>query len=205
MLSIGDELRARGHSVAITVNSNMVDWARRSGLDIVELGLDLQSMFETPRWQKLLATGKLTAMSRGFSELEHERRTAIAAGMKEACEGADVVVSSLLTGYRGLHFAERLRRPAGFIFMVPFLPTTRWCHPLFPIRRLPLGALSRATFGFVYWLRWRDTIAATRALREELGLPAVKRRPRFETRSAPRSFAASTSRPAPRSGPRTSS
>lgn len=175
-LIVGDELVRRGHSVALTVNRNLVDWARPSGLEIVPIPPDIESLFKSETGRRMLASGKMSDFSREIGRRERAENEAIARGCIECCRGADVVVSTVMTAYRGACIAEHGGQPHGLLLTIPAPPTSAWTHVLAPWRDLGLGWLNRATHELIFGMWWRHQRANIAAMCAMLGAPPPARR-----------------------------
>jgi sterol 3beta-glucosyltransferase len=180
LLAVADALRERGHRVRMTVNKNLVEWARPTALDIVPLELDSEGVLKSDEGRALLATGKLVRLFRSMAEQEHRHNDQIIAACREATRDADVVVSTVLTVYRGQCFAERLGVPHGIVSTVPYLGTSRWASFVSPRPNLGLGWLNRVTYPLMHAVMWREARATIGALRDVLGLTRIRSRPRVE-------------------------
>lgn len=171
MLTVGDELRGRGHSVVITVNPNLATWARRSGLEIVEIEPDYEEFFRTPEGKNMLARGEVSTLIKEMTARERGANTQMIRALIEASTGADLIVSTTITCDRGDALAEKLRIPHGMLFTFPVHTTGDFAHVFLPVRHLGLGILNRASFDLVYSLYWRDARPNIQELRAALDLP----------------------------------
>jgi UDP:flavonoid glycosyltransferase YjiC (YdhE family) len=179
-LALADELQRRGHSVAVTANENLSPWARRSGLEIVTLPLDSEALFRSPDGMASLARGDTLNVIRESTKLELAANMGVLDAMREACRGADLILSNVLTMYSGVSMAEYYGVPHALIATVPWIPTADFPCLLAPVRSLPSKLLNRASYELFLWLMWKGGQAAQKEQRRVLGLPELKRRPRIE-------------------------
>lgn len=167
-ICLGLELRARGHEVVLAVPPNLVDFARRSGLDVVACGADTAAVLASD-----LAT-------RGIKSRNPIRRLMAAAAVQSASSrntrevfavaaaGSDVIVGSGVGQECAVDVAELLA--------IPYVPV-HFC----PVRRngvasiLPLPAtgprVTRAGWSVLDRALWAVSRRADNRARAELGLP----------------------------------
>jgi sterol 3beta-glucosyltransferase len=180
LLAVADELARRGHAVRMTVNTNLVAWARRTGVDVVPIEPDVEALLKSVGGRTLLATGKLVQLFRLLGEAERTHSHSIMRSCRDATEGADLVVSSVLTVYRGDCLAERLGVPHGVLSTVPYLGTRRWASFIAPLPNLGIGWLNRLTYPLMHAVMWQQAKQGIAEMRTALGLPGRRRRPRVE-------------------------
>lgn len=180
LLVVGDELRRRGHEVRITCNTNLVPWARRSGLDIIDTPPDCDRFLKSREGQGMLADGKVVAFATELAKLELAVNAEIDRACAEACEGADLIVSTGLSFFRGAALAEATGLPHRLLCTMPLQRTGAYASLLGPVRRFRLPALNRLSYGLVYDLWWRNFADAHNRSRATLGLAPIVSRPRIE-------------------------
>lgn len=180
LLAVADELGRRGHAVRMTVNTNLVGWARRTGVEVVPIEPDVEALLKSVGGRTLLATGKLVQLFRLLGEAERLHGEAIMQSCRDAADGADLVVSSVLTAYRGDCLAERLDVPHGILSTVPYLTTRRWASFIAPLPNLGIGWLNRLTYPLMHAVMWQQAKHGIAEMRAALGLPRRRRRPRVE-------------------------
>lgn len=177
MLAVADELDKRGHSVAITVNRNLADWATGSGLEVIPTEPDVQAFLSSPGGQSMLADGRLTAFAAELARVEASVNQQIMAASMRCCEGADIILSTIVSSFRASAIAEATGIAHGVLLTMPFAPTAAYPQVLAPIRRLPSRALNRWSHQLMLWLWWRSIGKTQPEVRALLGLPAVANRP----------------------------
>lgn len=180
MLAIADELRARGHSVVLTANPNLVNWARKSGHEIVPIEYDLDAWFKSEGGQEVLARGDIRTLTDEMNRRERACNRETISACLEACRGADLVASTVITSYRGMAVAEQLGVPHGCLVTFPVHKTRDWAYAFWPSRHLGLGFLNRLTFDLIFQLWWKATSPNVHEMRAELCLPPLSARPPVE-------------------------
>lgn len=179
-LVVADALKRRGHEVRLTVNVNSADWAKRSGVEVHPMYPDVEGFLRSPGGKQLLARGKTSTLFRELAALEERHNDDLTRICREACRGADLVCSTIVTLFRGTSIAEALDVPHVCLATLPIFRTASFGSYLLPIRDYRAGWLNRLSWDLyisAYWLGQRRVFNATR---RALGLPEWKRRPRLE-------------------------
>jgi sterol 3beta-glucosyltransferase len=179
-LALGEELQRRGHSVVITVNQNLAVWARRSTVEIVTLPLDSEALLKSDEGVALLAKGDTLRLNQQMSRAEFEANLPMLEAFREACRGADLILSCALTMFRGATMAEYFQVPHAVIATAPWLTTGEFPMFLAPVRTLGSQLLHRASYDLYWSLWWKGLLPAIVEMRQALGLPELKSRPRVE-------------------------
>src|SRR5512142_468894 len=180
VLVMADSLKRRGHEVRLTVNVNCAEWAKRSGVDVLPMYPDVEAFMRSSGGQQLLARGKSSTLFRELAALEERHNADITRICREACRGADLVCSTIVTVFRGASLAEALDAPHVCLATLPMFKTATFGSYLLPVCDYHLGWLNRLSWDLyisAYWLGQRRLFNATR---RELGLPEWQRRPRVE-------------------------
>jgi sterol 3beta-glucosyltransferase len=179
-LVVADALKRRGHEVRLTVNVNSADWAKRSGVEVLPMYPDVEGFLKSPGGKQLLARGKTSTLFRELAALEERHNDDLTRICREACRGADLVCSTIVTVFRGTSIAEALEVPHVCLATLPIFRTASFGSYLLPIRDYRAGWLNRLSWDLyisAYWLGQRRVFNATR---RALELPEWKRRPRLE-------------------------
>jgi len=179
-LVVADALKRRGHAVRLTVNVNSADWAMRSGVDVLSMYPDVEAFLRSPRGEQLLARGKTSTLFRGLAALEERHNDDITRICREACRGADLVCSTIVTIFRGTSIAEALNVPHVCLATLPMFRTARFGSYLLPIRDYHAGWLNRLSWDLYISAYWLGQRSAFNAARRAVGLPEWRRRPRVE-------------------------
>lgn len=180
VLVVADALKRRGHEVRLTVNVNSAEWAKRSGLDVLPMYPDVEAFMRSPGGQRLVAKGKSSTLFRELAALEERHNDDITRVCREACRGADLVCSTIVTVFRGASHAETLGVPHLCLATLPMFKTASFASYLLPVCDYHVGWLNRLSWDLyisAYWFGQRGLFNATR---RALGLPEWKRRPRVE-------------------------
>lgn len=179
-LALGEELQRRGHSVVITVNQNLVTWARRSTVEVVSLPLDSQAFLKSDQGVARLANGDMRRLNRGLSKLDIAANLPMLEAFCEACRGADLILSCGLSLFRGATLAEYFNLPHAVIATAPWVKTGEFPMLFAPVRTLGSKVLNRASYDLYLSLWWKGGQSAVAEMRRALDLPELKRRPRIE-------------------------
>jgi UDP:flavonoid glycosyltransferase YjiC (YdhE family) len=164
------------------VNENLAAWAARSGLEIVPTAPDTEAFFKSPEGLRILASGKMIQASRALAKVERDASAELIDAATRACEGADLVVSTVLTLFRGQAISDAMGIPHVALYTFPAGKTGRHASLMFGGRSLGIGALNRATYELFWRLWWRDTKPGIDEMCRALGLPAYGAMPRIDER-----------------------
>jgi sterol 3beta-glucosyltransferase len=179
MLILAEELMERGHSVRMTVNVNLVRWAERSGVTVIPMLPDTQACI-TPELSGYLADGKIVSFAKALGEIERGVSREMAQSCIDACAGADFVVSTVLSMFRGMSITEHSGVGHGLALTFPTHPSSAWASLLAPTHDLGVGVLNRLSHRMFLDMWWKELSGPVAELRGMLGLPALRARPRFE-------------------------
>jgi len=180
MVALGDELRRRGHSVVLTVNENLAEWAGRSGVDVVPMKPDLSSFLSSDTAKNIMASGKIFTFTKALSAEERRANRSIIDACVTAAEGADLVISTILTVYRGECLARAFGVPHRTASLYPVLEAGNQASFVSPVRDLRLGWLNRASWRLLDLGFWLDNRPNIDEMCDVLGIARFKRRPRVE-------------------------
>ena len=180
LIVLGDELQRRGHSVAMTLNEDLVEWAGRSGIEIVPIQHDVGAFMRSDEAQGFLASGKILKFLKAAGPVERRANRSIIDACIAAGEGADLVISTHLTRHRGECLTRAFGVRHGCAYTLPTLPTGHQASPLSPVPDLRLNWLNRASWRLLHWAFWRDHRANIDEMCDALGIARFKRRPRIE-------------------------
>jgi sterol 3beta-glucosyltransferase len=180
MVALGDELRRRDHSVVLTVNENLAEWAGRSGVDVVPMKPDMGRFLKSDWAKETMARGKVLAFIKALSAEERRANRSIIDACVTAAEGADLVISSVMTMYRGECLARAFGVPHRTASLYPILEAGNQASFLSPVRDLRLGWLNRASWRLLDLGHWLDNKPNIDEMCDVLGIPRYQRRPRVE-------------------------
>lgn len=177
MVAVASELRRRGHSVVLTVNVNLAEWAGRTGVEVLSLPLDSEAYVKSAEGQRMLAAGDALEFYRQLGEAEAAANDALVDVFVRAAVGADLILSSGLTMARGAIVAEKFGVPHRMLCLQPFVPTRAFPHAFLPLPSLGLGLLNRWSYKLVFDRVWRDLEGSLNDMRRTLDLTPWARRP----------------------------
>ncbi len=178
-IALGVGLRNAGHSVCIVTHAPFAEFVRSYDLDFYAVDDEQYELFQTPAGRALLAQG-----TNSLTFIMHYARYTIPrihGYMKKcwvACQGADVIISSLLAVFYACSIAEKLDIRVVAAFLQPTqIPTNAFAEPANPQFLLPLlDKLKNANYythtvtRTLYWRLFSKTVNAAR--HDVLGLPS---------------------------------
>ena len=197
MMVLGYELQARGHSVALTVNEDLAGWAAGSGLDIVSMPPDVTGAMRSEEVMRSLAAGKTMSLGRQMGRIERDANDAVSAACFEASRGADVILSTLLTVFRGWCVEQATGIPCRPVVLYPAHPTAREACIAAPVGDLGSARLNRASYRLFYGVWWRQTLPLIREMAATAGMAPPRTRPRVEQLPSLHAYSPCVSPPAP--------
>lgn len=180
MLALGEELQRRNHSVVITVNENLVEWARGSTVQIVSLPHDSEAKLKSLEGRKMLARGATLRFTLAATKVKPGSNRTMLHAQLYACHGADLILSTALTTYRAMSLAEHLQCPHAAIATAPLIETAEFPMLLTPTRSLGSSVLHRSSYKLYRSIWWRASRAPINKMRRVLGLPTLIGRPKSE-------------------------
>lgn len=170
LLALGMELSRRNHSVALTVNPNLLPWAKQSGLDVQPFPVDSEAYLKSPEGQRMLASGKILELFQHAAQVETDASPTITEACVRAAEGADLVLSTGLTILRGVVLSEKFGTPHQVLSLQPIAPTASFPHFVVPVASLLLPVLNRLSYRLYFDQVWPLALPSTNAMRAALGL-----------------------------------
>ncbi len=174
IVALGAELARRGHQVNLGVPPNLVDLARRVGLNAVSVGSDSQALLESTEGQQLLASGNVEEFMSRLQGVDHEQAVQRNAEMRDLCDEAEVIVSGALTEHKALSLAERADIHLVLIHTFPIRTTGAVANPLVTTSELS-PSLNRESHELFERIWWKGAEAGVNAQRAELGLAPTSR------------------------------
>jgi sterol 3beta-glucosyltransferase len=180
MVAVAMELCRRGHTVTLTTNRNLVEWIGERPFEVLPSPIDSEEYLRSPEGQEMLQKGKLTELFEELNRLELNANDAIVDVLVRAATGADVVLSTALTRFRGLSLAEKFRIPHIPLYLQPIVPTCEFPHFALPFESLWLGAFNRWSYDLVSSQIWRSLEPTINTMRATLELPLWESVPRLE-------------------------
>lgn len=180
-VSLALALMARGHDVTLGAPVNLLSFVEKCGVRTSKIAIDSQAFMESPQGRSWLSAGNMQKFMKEMGDITHAHRDELIEDFERLCQGADVLVTGLLTEEYLSALAEARRLPTLVVHFNPMRPNSRYANGLVSIRAMP-GILNRATHKlaeFVWWMGFRDDV---NFFRKKLGLPPTKK-------TTPRRFA----------------
>lgn len=173
--ALGVGLRGAGHEVRLVTHEAFRTLARECDLDFVPLSGDPLEVLESAEGQEWLHSGyNVVRFISGFKRiLEPLIRQAVAECL-DACQGADLILASLIGVCAAYHVAEKLQTPLVPAFCLPLSPTRSFPSVMVSATRSFGGTLNWWSHGLAVLLSWeplRPTF--NRMRRDVLGLPPL--------------------------------
>lgn len=95
---LGQHLARRGHDVTVTACVNLTAMTEQAGLRTIPI--DSREFFASERGRSILAAGKTTMFLKELGRQEARQREVLDDALIQACQGADLVMSGMLTAVR---------------------------------------------------------------------------------------------------------
>ncbi|NLG56433.1 MAG: glycosyltransferase [Rhodococcus sp.] len=105
------ELQGRGHDILVGAPPNLVDFVKSAGIEAVPCGPDVEKLYSSEKGQKALAAGSSFKLMPMVAQQMAEYAEQMDDEMIGVCEGADIVVSTLLTEDRAQSICEAMGIP----------------------------------------------------------------------------------------------
>ena len=176
-------LMARGHKVTLGAPVNLLSFVEKCGVPVSKIAFDSQAFMESPQGRSWLSSGNMQKFMKELGNIMHAHRDEMIADYERLCEGADVVVTGVLTEDYLSALVEARRLPTLAVHFNPFRTNSRYANGLVSTRKLP-GLLNIATHKMAelaWWMSYREDV---NVFRSKLGLKPTKK-------STPRRFAES--------------
>ncbi|MEV5980603.1 glycosyltransferase [Streptomyces sp. NPDC052114] len=165
-IALGRTLTARGHSVILATHADFEKLVREAGLDFGELPGSPRDFLAHPALAEALQQGaSLFRAARKVPRQTPEHIRLLASRIAEVCEGADLVVNSVLSR---ILFEDDGKAPWASLTWWPLPPTKEWPAMMAPQSRS--GPLyNRVTHKMAGLLDW----VSIRGYRKDAGMPAL--------------------------------
>jgi sterol 3beta-glucosyltransferase len=180
MVALAAKLRERGHSVVMTANEDLADWASRSGVRVVPTQPNVEAFLKSNEARVFLAKGRITAFGRRIAALERGANSSLTTACIAAAEGADLVLSTVLTAYRGAAVGDAMGIEHRPVLTQPVRPTGEWASMLSPVPDLRAAALNRLSGKVFHGVWWRQNRSNIDEMCDTLGIARYQRRPEVE-------------------------
>ncbi|OMC34093.1 glycosyl transferase family 1 [Mycobacterium sp. GA-1841] len=169
-VAVGQELLRRGHEVKMAVPPDLVGFAEKAGLQVVEYGPAVEPQLDGYRdlwtsWAKhFWHVQELVALCREALGTVTQQWAELSRTLLEFADGADVLSTAVGYEQPAANVAEYYGIPLVTLHTMPWRPNGQ----LFPLVPAPV---TRAGMIAYDWLAWRLTRKYEDAQRAELGLP----------------------------------
>lgn len=123
MLALGLALEARGHAVTVLAGANFQDWIESAGLRF-RPGLDMEAVMQSPEgvlWAE--SSDRPMRQLQMMKAIMERHREAIFDAIESAAEGAELLLSGMMTAPQALTQAEVRGTPLIQIALCPMEPT----------------------------------------------------------------------------------
>ncbi|MFH8290415.1 glycosyltransferase [Streptomyces sp. NPDC018059] len=165
-IALGRTLTARGHSVILATHGDFEKLVRESGLDFAELPGSPRDFLAHPALAEALQQGaSLFRAARKVPRQTQEHIRLLASRIAEVCEGADLVVNSVLSR---ILFEDNGKAPWASLTWWPLNPTSQWPAMMAPPSKLgPLyNRLTHRAAGLLDWV-------SIRGYRKDANMPGL--------------------------------
>lgn len=172
-VSLARTLMERGHEVVLGTPVNLVPFVERCGVRASPLAVDSQSFMESPQGRRWLSSGSAQKFMKELGAVIHAHRDELIADTLRLSEGADVLVTGLLTEDFASTVAEARRLPLLAVHFNAMRMNGRYANALVTSRPLP-ACLNRVTHALADAAWWSANKADVNYFRQHLGLPPTK-------------------------------
>ncbi|WP_055697328.1 MULTISPECIES: glycosyltransferase [Streptomyces] len=165
-IALGRTLTARGHSVILATHGDFEKLVREAGLDFAELPGSPRDFLAHPALAEALQQGaSLFRAARKVPRQTPEHIRLLASRIAEVCEGADLVVNSVLSR---ILFQDNGKAPWASLTWWPLPPTKQWPAMMAPQSKS--GPIyNRVTHKMAGLLDW----VSIRGYRKDAGMPPL--------------------------------
>ncbi len=165
-------LQSQGHSVLLSGPSNFETLVRGLGLDYAPMPLDSHALLTGPEPIRLMAANDTLRFMRLMAERCREQWPAIWQSMRDASEGADILIGTSVTDLLVASLAEATGSRLALAYLIPNTPTRTRASYALGGHDLGLGAINHLSQRVVDWAWWRMNRVQVNAARSVLGLAA---------------------------------
>ena len=176
IVALGMGLQAAGYEIRIATNAAFETMVRGCGLELFPIQFDIKQVFESDAGQASLESGRRsTNVVRNFAQAIQAMIPQMEADCWAACQGADVVIDTVVSFLFGPTIAEKLNIPHIAAFLQPQHPTKAFpSSHASPVQR-NLGSLFNPLTQIIHqtrvWLVYRSAINQWR--QTQLNLPPI--------------------------------
>lgn len=172
-VSLARALMQRGHEVVLGTPVNLISFVERCGVRASPLAVDSQAFMESPEGRRWLSSGNAQKFMQELGAVIHAHRDELIADTLRLCEGADVIVTGLLTEDFASTVAEARELPLLAVHFNGMRSNSRYANWLVSSRKLP-PFLNRATHALAEAAWWNGNKADVNHFRQQLGLAPTR-------------------------------
>lgn len=162
-------LMERGHDVILGVPVNLVHFVEKCGVRAGKLAVDTQAFLESDKGRAWLSSGNASEFMKQLGAVVSAHRDELMDDFLRICEGADVLVTGVLTEDYVSTIAEARQLPMLSVHFNPMRPNVAYANALVTTWALP-GFLNRFTGSLAEMAWWSAYKADVNAFRAKLGL-----------------------------------
>ncbi|MFD3745197.1 glycosyltransferase [Nocardia sp. NPDC058633] len=167
-LSLGVELRSRGHDVTMAVPPNLTEFCRRATISTREFGTDTKELLDSALVSSKLKSADPLTRLRAIAEISLRDGRRVQSELMDLTAGADAVIGGSVGQERLLNVATARGIPYVPVHYCPLRRNS--VASLLPFDRAP-GRAHRLSWAALEQLTWLATRSAERELAADLGLP----------------------------------
>ena len=168
-VSLARVLMQRGHEVVLGTPVNLIPFVERCGVRPSPLAVDSQAFMESPEGRRWLSSGNAQKFMKELAAVIHAHRDELIADTLRLSEGADVLVTGLLTEDFASTVAEARKLPLLAVHFNGMRSNSRYANWLVSSRSLP-PMLNRATHALAEAAWWSGNRADVNHFRQQMGL-----------------------------------
>ena len=172
-VSLARALMQRGHDVVLGTPVNLISFVERCGVRASPLAVDSQAFMESPEGRQWLSSGNAQKFMKELGAVIHAHRDELIADTLRLSEGADVLVTGLLTEDFASTVAEARNLPLLAVHFNGMRMNSWYANWLVSSRKLP-PILNRATHALAEAAWWSGNKADVNHFRQHLGLAHTK-------------------------------
>jgi sterol 3beta-glucosyltransferase len=171
-ISLGEGLKAAGHSVRLLTHENFEQLVNAYGLEFWPARGNVQAIMESPKLRELLEKGNFLAITAYTSKIAQKAAIDWAEDGLAACQGMDLLVAGVGGMFVALAMAEKLSLPLLQAYIFPFTPTNAFPAIILPPFASKFGGLvNRLSHHLFRQIMWQGARKGDRLARKQvLGL-----------------------------------
>lgn len=168
-VSLALALMERGHDVILGAPVNLVSFAEKCGVRTGKIAIDTQEFLESEQGRAWLSAGNVRKFMNELGAINRRHRDELMTDFLRVCEGADVLVTGVLTEDFVSCIAEARGLPLLSVHFNPMRANEAYPNALVTTRSLP-GFLNRFTGTLAEKAWWAAYSEDVNVFRQKLGL-----------------------------------